>query len=263
MADETTSDRAAALAKDFMNDYLEAGAERDFKPYVNLIVESLGRCMKLVTESEKTEKEMSSEMLRAVVVLNHAYLEDFLRTLALAFLPNADEKTLDGVPLAGLGRADRAEKFYLGKLVRHRGKTVDEVIIESVSEHMERSTFSSVTEIMSFLDSIGLKLPDGKDKSPKAIPEFPWDAKTLPMLDAMMKRRHHIVHRADKAKTGEGLQAINPGEVVAWLGATLIFTFNAAHAAFRKRYSFEEFKKNVGAMKEAIEKNLRGEKGTA
>jgi hypothetical protein len=121
MADENTDGRAAALAEEFMVKYLEKGAKTDFEPYVNLIGESLGRCWKLVTASE-ADNEMSHEILRAVVVLNHAYLEDFMRTLALAFLPTANENALDRVPLAGLGQVDRAEKFFLGKLARHQGQ---------------------------------------------------------------------------------------------------------------------------------------------
>jgi len=253
MADEKTG-RQAALEK-LMYAYLEKGAERDFKPYTMIITESLGRCMKLVTESDKVDKDMASEILRAAVVQNHAYLEDFMRTLALAFLPTADENVLDDVPLAGLGQANRAEKFYLGKLTRHRGKTVNDLISESVTEHMERSSFNSVTEIMSFLRSIGLKLPDGKDESPESIPKLPVTPDILAILDQMMKRRHQIVHRADKAKSG-GLEAITAVEVMRGIVATLHFTLSTAHTAFLKRHSFEEFKKKVDALRAAYEKAI-------
>jgi hypothetical protein len=257
MGDENTDGRAAALAEEFMLKYLVKGSKADFEPYVNLIAESLGRCMKLVTAA-KAENEMSSEILRAVVVLNHAYLEDFMRTLALAFLPTANETALDRVPFVGLVQTDRAEKFFLGKLARHRGKTVNDVIRESVSGHMDRSTFNSVTEIMSFLESIGLKLPDEKDKSPKSVPELPVTRETLGMLDVMMQRRHHIVHRADKAKSG-GVQDIGSVEVLGWLVATQTFMLSAAQTAFMKRHSFEEFKKKVNAMKAEIERTLKEE----
>jgi hypothetical protein len=257
MADENTPDEASTLAQELLVKYLERGAKTDFEPYVNLIGEGFDRCMKLVIAAEP-ENEMSSEILRAVVVLNHAYLEDFMRTLALSFLPTANESALDRVPFAGHGQTDRAEKFFLGKLAQHRGKTVDGVIRESVSRYMDRFTFNSVTEIISFLESIGLKLPDGKDKNPKSIPELPVTDEILRMLDAMMQRRHQIAHRADKSTDGR-LQDIRSAEVLGWLVATLTFTLSTAQTAFMKRYSFEEFKKRVEAMKAQIERATRQE----
>ena len=158
----------------FMEKYLERAVERDLKPYLRLISENFNRTMSLVQEADRLKAEISSEILRAVIVLNHAYLEDFLRTLAFAFLPIAGEKALEGVPLAGIGRAERAEKFYLGKLLQHRGKSVDDVILESVSAYLERSTFNSVAEVMGFLESICLKLPAKKDEnSPLVLPLDP------------------------------------------------------------------------------------------
>jgi hypothetical protein len=253
MADETSKADAASMAA--ITRYMEAAVERDFKPYLKLIMENFDRSMNLIKQADEMKNETSGEILRAVVVLNHAYLEDFLRTLALAFLPTADERVLDGVPLAGAGRMERAEKFYLGKLLQHKGKTVDDVIRESVSQYMEHSTFSSVTEVMSFLDSIGVRLPAKKDvKSPL---ELALDPALPKMLDTMMRRRHYIVHRADKAKTGDGLQAINSAEVMAGLVGTFSFMFCVTQTAFMKRHSFDEFKKRVDAMKEAYEKVVK------
>ena len=251
MADEASSESKMTLEK-VLQAYGEK-AQAEFKPYIILISEGLERCITLVTGSKKAEKEIASDILRAVVVLNHAYLEDFLRTLALAFLPTADEKALNAVPLAGVSRSERAEKFYLGKLLQHRGRTVDDVIRESVSQHMEYSTFNNVTEVMSFLDSIGVKVKEDM-KSPlqlrlnSDIPE---------MLDSMMRRRHHIVHRADKAKKGDGLQAIDSVEVMAGLVATFAFMFCVTQTAFMKRYSFEDFKKKVDEMAAVYEKTLK------
>ena len=64
----------------------------------------------------------------------------------------------------------------------------------------------------------------------------------------MMKRRHHIVHRADKAKTGDGLQEITKGEVACWLAATMMFTLSIATENFMQRHSQEEFQKAVEAI---------------
>jgi len=74
--------------------------------------------MNLVLQAGKGDKETAAEILRAVVVLNHGYLEDFLRNVALWLMPIAGEETLNRISLAGV--TGRAEKFQLGKLAEHR-----------------------------------------------------------------------------------------------------------------------------------------------
>ncbi len=76
-----------------------------------------------------TEVGGREDVLRAAVILIHATLEDFLRTVGATYLPHATEEVLNGIALVG-SKEPRAEKFYLGRLARHRGRTVDEVIPE-------------------------------------------------------------------------------------------------------------------------------------
>lgn len=54
-----------------------------------------------------------TDILRAAVVLTHAALEDFLRSITIEKLPDCAPETLDSVPLAGTG-AKAASKFLLG-----------------------------------------------------------------------------------------------------------------------------------------------------
>jgi len=81
-ADQIGPDKRVQWAAEIVNDYVE----RDFKPYLDLIAKSMDRALKLVNMAQSGQGEASSDILRAVVVLNHAYLEDFLRTLGLTFL---------------------------------------------------------------------------------------------------------------------------------------------------------------------------------
>jgi len=187
----------------------------------------------------------SEEILRAVVVLNHAYLEDFLRSVALWLLPIANEDALNDVPL--VGTSGRAENFQLGKLARHRGKKIDDVIRESVAAYMERYTFNNVPAIKSFLASVDVKLPSREeiDSSSSPIPRLAIDREVLALLEAMMKRRHHIVHRADKARTGNGLQEITKGEVACWLAATMMFTLSITTENFMRRHARTSFKRQL------------------
>ena len=170
----------------------------------------------------------AQDVLRAAVVLIHAYLEDFLRTVAGILLPVAGEATLNSIPLAGLD--GRPEKFPLGKLVRHRDKLVEEVLRMSVMEYLDRSTFNSTDEIAQLLDKLGFQVADHNQQ--------------FAAIGAMIQRRHQIVHRADRVKTpGSGkytLQPIEAGEVLAWLRATTAFTLSVTKPLFRKLNPLEE-----------------------
>jgi hypothetical protein len=125
----------------------------------------------------------AADVLRAAVVLLHASLEDFLRTLAAIHLPDASESVLDRIPLVG-SESGRPEKFWLGRLSRYREMTVKQLISASVSAYLNRETYNDTTEIAELLEALGVPLDEVKE--------------TFPALDQMMSRRHRIVHRADR-----------------------------------------------------------------
>jgi hypothetical protein len=87
---------------------MEAAFLEDVIQYRQHIHEGLQRATRLVLSSSDLG-EMADEVLRAVVVLTHAYLEDFLRQLAQAILPTADESVLNEVPLARRPRGEARE----------------------------------------------------------------------------------------------------------------------------------------------------------
>lgn len=126
-----------------------------------------------------------TDVLRAAVVLLHAAMEDLLRSLAYWKLPAANADTLAKIPLVTVAPA---MKFGLGELVAHRGKSIDDVIAESVNGYLERSSYNSTAEVASFLTSIGIPLANVNSK--------------FTQIDELMKRRHQIVHRADRDETG-------------------------------------------------------------
>jgi hypothetical protein len=168
--------------------------------------------------------EKAEDILRVAVVFVHAYLEDFLRTVAGRLLPSGDESRLNDVPLAESGSSGRGEKFLLGQLAKHKGKTVDEVLHQSVSEHLERSSYNSTREIAMLLEKLGFNVSDHN--------------KDFSVIEAMIARRHQIVHRADRVKAPHSdiysLQPINADQVHNWLGATLKFTSSLVTPLARK-----------------------------
>lgn len=207
-------------------------AERDFeerfearlRPYLDRLEENVARVNRLLQffDMDLGKLEGGDDILRAAVVFIHAYLEDFLRTLATELLPAGDERGFEDIPLAGSRSFGRGEKFALGQLAQHRGKTVDQLLRRSVADYLSRSNFNSTTEIASLLVKLGFR-PEEHNKAFVAI-------------DRMIERRHQIVHRADKrGDLGQTvLQPITRNEVVEWLQATFSFTSGLLTPLMRK-----------------------------
>lgn len=130
----------------------------------------------------------TSDTLRAAVVFAHATLEDLLRSLLSWKLPLAAAVHLKDIPLNG--KKPRSS-FTLDDLASFRGSSVDDLISRSVESYLDRSNFNDPGEVDSVLQRIGL-----------ATTVFDPYRDTL---GPMMKRRHWIVHRADRnTATGRG-----------------------------------------------------------
>jgi hypothetical protein len=128
-------------------------------------------------------ESVRADLFRAIVVFLHAAFEDILRTAARQRLCTATSEVLKDIPLIGTSKFGRADKFHLGTLNAHRGKTVDQLIQESVDGYLDRESFGSCADVDEVLSQMGL------DTTP---------FKSLYVdLDQMMKRRHRIVHEAD------------------------------------------------------------------
>lgn len=149
----------------------------------------------------------TTDVLRAAVVFLHAALEDLVRSALEWKLPSASAEHLKEIPLAGVGRR---EKFALSDLASHRGKTVDQVIEESVSASLGDSNFNNPGELDRTLEKLGIP-------GSLLTPSF------RRQLGPLMQRRHWIVHRADRNHTeGRGHHAARPlpkGTVEGWIGA--------------------------------------------
>jgi hypothetical protein len=135
----------------------------------------------------------TTDVLRASVVLLHSTFEDICRTIERELLPLGSEEALNEVPLLGISKQGRPEKFLLGRLASYRGKTVDEVIMRSVEAHLDLASYNSVDDFCAFLTRVGFSTQ----------PFRPF----FPQLASLMKRRHHIVHQADRSgERGRGYQ---------------------------------------------------------
>ena len=154
-----------------------------------------------------------TDVLRSAVVLIHASLEDFLRSLARSYLPKARPEVMNAIPLKGGGRSGRPGKFSMGDLAEHRGKTVDELIEESIEAYLDRSNYNNTSDIAALLANL--------DVDVEPVRQF------FPELDRMIARRHQIVHRADcTAETGRGrhrARSLRVSEVERWINVVSNF----------------------------------------
>lgn len=123
-----------------------------------------------------------SDVLRATVVLLHASLEDFLRSIANWKLPSAKAEVVAAVPLLGTGSIPK--KFTLGDLAQFRGMAVDDVISKSVDAYLDRSNYNNAGDLRAFFQELALPISTVE-------PLFS-------DVNEMMRRRHLIVHRADR-----------------------------------------------------------------
>jgi hypothetical protein len=124
-----------------------------------------------------------ADIIRMCVVFLHAAFEDYLKSIGRLVLPSAGESAINKIPLVGPKPQAEPRKFLLGELVKHRDKSVQRLIEESIEQHFLRRTFNSAEEVIAFLTDLGL---DTSGSSP-FLADLQW----------VMSRRHQIVHAAD------------------------------------------------------------------
>jgi len=200
MTADNLSERVKQAAREGVEAFSQENLER--------LVANYFRCRTLVDIHGHLAKTLSAEapgvqdVLRAAVVLLHASVEDMLRTAAVALIPAGPSAGLDSI----YWPADRPkEKAAVSILAAYRGRSVDEVLSQCVEEHFARQTFNNSTDVMNLLTQFGLTAEERAKFRP-----------FLGNLDAMMKRRHQIVHRADRDVNAQ-VVALAVGDVVQWM----------------------------------------------
>lgn len=131
-----------------------------------------------------------TDVLRAALVLLHAGLEDYLRSLLIWKVPEFSADTLKEFRV--LMGDEWKEKVTLSELHELKGKTIDEVITASITANIRKyQTFSDVAAVKKALGRIGI----AKDRV---------EALNLDQLRGMIERRHLIVHHADRNENAQG-----------------------------------------------------------
>mgnify|MGYP000284471975 FL=1 len=161
-------------------------------------IDSLIRIYDLVKSKGKGRKKVTeTDTLRAAVVFIHSNLEDVMRGLAVVFwLKNKDINIINKVPLLHTGGRERADKFYLGYLCQFLGKTVDNVIQSSIEDYIyNQFTINNLGQLIGEIKNLNF--------SEELIGNMTADKKAS--IEDFFKRRHRIVHHADRnLESGQG-----------------------------------------------------------
>ena len=158
-----------------------------------------------------------TDILRAGVVYLHSTLEEYLRTIILNAKTQmliqdkaSFQRVLCNVALPGdnSGKSN-GKKYALTDFWDQKDKTIMEVISESLNDKVGYLTFNEYSQIVSSLEDIGIHLNRNYNVDG--------------MIDNYIKRRHKIVHEADKNLTpGSGnfkSTPINVQMLKAWIEA--------------------------------------------
>ena len=164
---------------------------------------NLGRVQQLIGLYESvgsTGSPPTSDVLRAAIVFLHATLEDVIRSTLELRLPSASPEHL---AMLGFAVGEQTKKnISMSELATHRGKSIDELISERIEAHLKESNFNNVRDLVHALErsSIDKSLLDPYKKE----------------LAGMMRRRHLIVHRADRDPKGPGHAQVDAATVTSW-----------------------------------------------
>lgn len=160
---------------------------------------------------------IETDILRAGIVFLHSTLEEYLRTIILdvkkARLTQSKEsfqKVLINVALPGDNSGkSTGKKYALTEFWELKDKTVMDVMSESLHDKVGYMTFNEYSQIVSSLAEIDIHLDKEYNKNG--------------VIDKYIKRRHKIVHEADKnVAKGKGnfySLSINPDMLSGWITA--------------------------------------------
>jgi hypothetical protein len=178
---------------------------------MNRTFDLAGFAVELPQETEEQQR-IADDIVRAAIVLAHAALDDFIRSIGRVRYARLKGQLLKDVPLPG----EKDTKFNLAAIAEYGDRTVDELIQESLDAYFARKSFNSASEVFGFVKALGINAEAARP--------------VLPLVDELMKRRHRIVHQADFEDSTQGHPArLNPDDarrLVLWTRALdgLVFT---------------------------------------
>jgi len=179
-----------------MDEQARARIEQTFRANITRVKSLLDVYDLVATRPNPTTEQ--TDVLRSGVVLLHASLEDLVRSSSEELLPLQDADVLNEIGFPDGSDRTKA-KFTLGELHAYKGLTVDDLIRKAVATRLQRSNYNNVSELSAALQRIGVNV--------SALDPHQGT------LESIMKRRHLIVHRADKnplIEPDQGIPTVQP-----------------------------------------------------
>lgn len=159
----------------------------------------------LKSDEIKEGKEYKfTDILRSAVVLLHSSFEEYYRSILGYILPRTcTEDDLKNMSFLG-SAGNHKDKITLGGLIKLRGKTVEQLITESIQEALSFTSFNDYQDIVSWSKRIKIDLSEFKDQE---------------KMNRLIHRRHKIVHEADNARSDDeyALAPIRENWVEEWI----------------------------------------------
>jgi hypothetical protein len=204
----------------------------DVKYVIDVFALNINRTLRLIKQSAKLREviinpfdflDYIKDVTRAAIVFLHSTLETTIREIVrLKLKYNAD---ISYISLAGTSEfSNRKEKFSLRDLAKHRGKTVDLVIEESIDEYLSGLSFNSTKDITDTFARI-------------EIPQVTLE-EYYPVLSEMINRRHQIVHEGDlkRQRKSSELEPIDPDKLSIWIDVTTKFCVELSRLTIKAVY---------------------------
>lgn len=185
-------------------------------PITDLLNENLTRVENLVSlygpEKPGRRRVQDTDILRGALVLLHAGLEDYLRSLMVWKIDTYPPEVLNNYMFPNGNNKRGIQKISLGELASSKGRLVDDVIKEVVKSHLDRyQSFNDLGEVKTALKQCGI--------APEAV-----EARNFGKLHEMIARRHNIVHKADRndvigGQGNHGTQSLRKGTVEGYVAS--------------------------------------------
>lgn len=143
----------------------------------------------LTTKKRRKQSTKETDLLRVAIMLLHSSMEDYLRSILKIKLPEIGTKeVLKKIPLLSSdpNQDRRNTKFDFSELIEYKEITIQKIIEQSVEKYLDEVSFNDVKDITTNLSSININLSQELRNG------------YYPILTQMIKRRHCIVHEADR-----------------------------------------------------------------
>ena len=148
-----------------------------------------------------------TDVLRSAVVCLHSSFEEYYRSVLRDLMPSmCTQEDLCKIQFITKD-GKHVEKIAVNNLYQYKGKTVDDVIADFISETFDTTSFNSYSDIMAWAQKIKVDLSGFRSQAE---------------IEKMINRRHKIVHEADNKKMNNcrneySLTPILENTVVEWV----------------------------------------------